>query len=65
MLGVRVKGVVGRDAIVHKGDAIVHKRQLNCYPKKLVVRRLPLVFQGLEAQLLRNSRAIVAIVEQS
>ena len=36
--GVGVKGVAGRDAIVHKGDEIVHERQRNSSHKELVAK---------------------------
>ena len=42
-IGVGVKGVTGRDAIVHtKGDAIVRKRRRNSSHKELVVKLFPL-----------------------
>ena len=41
-IGVGVKGVAGRNAIIHKGDAIVHKRQSNNSHKELVDKLFPL-----------------------
>ena len=51
-IGVRVKGVAGRDTIIHK------RQRKYCSHKELVASHFPLFFKGFEAQLLRNSCAI-------
>ena len=45
----------GRSGDCETGDAIVHKRQRNSSHKQLGYQAIPHVFQGFEAQLLRNS----------
>ena len=59
--GVAIKGVTGRDAIVHKADAIVHKRQRNTSQKELIARHFPSLFQGFETQVLRKSWTLLLV----